>query len=436
MKIGKKFSSQKNGQPDFDNYLLSLRILLYIILILLPVYLSVLILTGKQLIKGALYKQQVHAQTANKKIIVDYSARDLFDKIPANYINIAANLRYLQLHVSVGGNIDQGLNCLQGTHSQSKTYCPEYGVNVYNRSRWYWPKYEEMEPSLSCCNKEKCNAGGCSGCAAGNQQCCNDKCMTGKGAVEKMNFFEERVRQLSNNYDVMSMKFCYTETANGAYPDWNLFDSMIDRLQTTYSNKIFIWWTIPVSVTGDSGGTTFNNLLRQKARNENLILFDIADIESRHGACHNSAGDQTLCADMAADSLGHLNWEGKEFVARMIWVLMAQIAGANFNSNITQPTTTPLPSRTPTPTPSRLLNPSPTVTPKPSITLSPAPVARKTCQLKQNGDANCDNNIDLNDFTIWRSEFLITGGSQKTADFNQDSKVNLIDFEIWRKNHR
>jgi len=61
------------------------------------------------------------------------------------------------------------------------------------------------------------------------------------------------------------------------------------------------------------------------------------------------------------------------------------------------------------------------------------------CPKKTQGDANCDGNINENDYNIWRCEFLGNGtcsnpSSQKTADFNLDTKVDLVDFEIWRQN--
>ncbi|MEM5872081.1 MAG: right-handed parallel beta-helix repeat-containing protein, partial [Candidatus Aenigmatarchaeota archaeon] len=86
-----------------------------------------------------------------------------------------------------------------------------------------------------------------------------------------------------------------------------------------------------------------------------------------------------------------------------------------------------LPSISPTPTP------TPTHTPTPASTLTPA------CAKKTLGDANCDGNIDENDYNIWKCEFLGNGrcnnpSSNLSASFNLDEKVDLIDFDIWRKN--
>ena len=96
-------------------------------------------------------------------------------------------------------------------------------------------------------------------------------------------------------------------------------------------------------------------------------------------------------------------------------------------------TPTPSPTRTPTPTPiptaTRTPGPSPIVkaTPIPTATGKPIP----TSQLRS-GDANCDGQIDLVDFAIWRQFYRRTPqGCPRDADFNKDGRVNLIDFALW-----
>lgn len=78
---------------------------------------------------------------------------------------------------------------------------------------------------------------------------------------------------------------------------------------------------------------------------------------------------------------------------------------------------------------------SPTATPKPSVatpTITPSPTISPNCTRKVNGDADCNNIIDLIDFEIWRKEF--TGAlNTKNADFDSSGLINIIDFEAWRK---
>lgn len=53
--------------------------------------------------------------------------------------------------------------------------------------------------------------------------------------------------------------------------------------------------------------------------------------------------------------------------------------------------------------------------------------------LRTLSNANCDDNINLIDFELWRQES--TGiKTTKSADFNCDGTVNIIDFGIWRNN--
>ncbi|MFA6005885.1 MAG: DUF1554 domain-containing protein [Patescibacteria group bacterium] len=96
-----------------------------------------------------------------------------------------------------------------------------------------------------------------------------------------------------------------------------------------------------------------------------------------------------------------------------------------------KPTETPKPSPTTTPTPTQTPIPTltPTITLTPTATLTPTPA----CPRKPEGDANCDNGVDLLDFEIWRQEFTaVTPPPILKSDFNPNLKADLLDFEIWR----
>lgn len=96
---------------------------------------------------------------------------------------------------------------------------------------------------------------------------------------------------------------------------------------------------------------------------------------------------------------------------------------------------------TPTPT----LTPTlPVSSPTPTITLTPSPTPTSTippnsCPLKSKGDADCNGEIKLADFFLWRREFLqyivqtVPPTTVLRSDFNGDGRVNLSDFFIWRK---
>lgn len=100
----------------------------------------------------------------------------------------------------------------------------------------------------------------------------------------------------------------------------------------------------------------------------------------------------------------------------------------------------------PTPTPSGIpTTPRPTLTNTPPInTQIPTDVPTPTtinnnCLNKKNGDADCNNSINLADFNIWRSEYSSSmeqlNPLLNKSDFNADGNINLSDFNLWRSNY-
>lgn len=101
------------------------------------------------------------------------------------------------------------------------------------------------------------------------------------------------------------------------------------------------------------------------------------------------------------------------------------------------PTATP--TRIPTPTFTKIPSPAPTNTPSPTPTLPLCTQCPGKPEAKSKGDADCSGSINLNDVSIWRSEFISGGlGSINKnnwhSDFNCDGKVNIVDASIWRSN--
>ncbi|MGB3075496.1 MAG: metallophosphoesterase, partial [Chitinophagales bacterium] len=73
----------------------------------------------------------------------------------------------------------------------------------------------------------------------------------------------------------------------------------------------------------------------------------------------------------------------------------------------------------------------PTATPGSGI---PSNTPSAGCAKRSQGDANCDNAIDITDFEIFRKEY--TGQlSTKSADYDGDGSVTVADFEAWRKGY-
>ncbi|MBP7832710.1 MAG: dockerin type I repeat-containing protein [Candidatus Levybacteria bacterium] len=76
----------------------------------------------------------------------------------------------------------------------------------------------------------------------------------------------------------------------------------------------------------------------------------------------------------------------------------------------------------------------PTPTPPPATTTT-----GPTCPLKPQGDANCDQKVNIQDFLVWKGEFLTVnniGGSpvpsNLKANFNNSATVDIQDFLIWK----
>jgi hypothetical protein len=90
-----------------------------------------------------------------------------------------------------------------------------------------------------------------------------------------------------------------------------------------------------------------------------------------------------------------------------------------------------VPTNTPIPTDTPILTPTPT--PTGGLDCTPCIGGAD----KSSGDADCDGDVDMVDFEIWREEKFDhpQKDQQKPdwqADFSCDGYVDMIDFEIWR----
>lgn len=93
------------------------------------------------------------------------------------------------------------------------------------------------------------------------------------------------------------------------------------------------------------------------------------------------------------------------------------------------------PTITPIPTP-EISIPTPTISYlTPQTISSPTPVI-SSCHLKNKGDANCDNFINIVDFQIWKTDFVnaLKGIINNQSDFNNNGLINIVDFNIWKTN--
>ena len=271
-------------------------------------------------------------------IVVDHHSVVLFDSIPQQYKDAAAQLHMLFMDRSVGGNIDEYLSCLASPWASSRNFCKKYDHRdsnyavspsevhwngIWDRSNWryeYWP---------SACSEDV--------------QCFID-------------FMQPRM----DSFDVMGCQFSYLAVTPGskiADPVNGFFGNKISRNHASvYSkfaienpNKKIIWWTSSLARgIGTIESESFNDQMRSYTKNNQLILFDVADILSHNPSgvpCYdNRDGIVYLTENNPDDGLnipaicpqyttetegGHLGSisAGGIRVAKAFWVLMAQIAG-------------------------------------------------------------------------------------------------------------
>ena len=296
---------------------------------------------GAIAVAGVLSPTEVNAQ--NRAIIVDHTSVALFDRIPDQYITAARNLRMIYFDKSVGANISAGLDCLAyPSVDAAPVGCkkpdpvtgqpPGLVANAkYNRSNWryqWWPS---------------------SGCG---------------GWTDLVNCFNSQANPVAGQYDILSFQFSYLEMASGStiannpggfFSDNKAVNDVNDynAFAASHPGKKLIYWTSSVARgIGTPESTSFNNQMRQYARSNNKILFDVADIEShspsgapcydnRDGVqycepdgrkCENFPNDNAnhpaICTNYTTEmNGGHLNSVAKVRLAKAFWVLMAQIAG-------------------------------------------------------------------------------------------------------------
>jgi len=246
---------------------------------------------------------------AGEPLIIDHNASARFESIPQDFIEKAISLRMMFRHASVGWAIESGLECLQGTKSKCKDY-PKY---KYDRRAWkFIPR--------------------------GNS-----------GWYGKIDDFIAAVEDSAGYFDVMSFKYCYldgldeTDMPCGKYPSnpekvkkaWDYLRDNILYLENKYPEKRFVWWTIPLTQSGQHCTDELNNMIRSFCMENGKILFDLADIE-----CHDTLGNLVLgidntekafkpyCGEPKPDAVAcHPGDLGALVISKAIWVMMARIAG-------------------------------------------------------------------------------------------------------------
>jgi hypothetical protein len=251
----------------------------------------------------------------NNNFIFDHSSVAKFKEIDEQIISKAIEKRVMFRHASVGTTINNGLECVQGTRTNPKE-CTTYEPYYYDRRQW------RFQP--------RGNSGW-------------------KGKIDE---FVNEVNIQLDSFDIFSFKFCYLDGLDGlAEPcgksfdekttedAWNYLKNSFESLEQTYPNKKFIWWTIPLTQVGQYCTERLNKYIRDYAKENNKILFDIADIQ-----CWDTLGTyltnnqgweiafKGYCGEQQPGAQAcHPNWLNSIMLAKAYWVMITDIAKNDIN---------------------------------------------------------------------------------------------------------
>lgn len=300
------------------------------------------------------------AITNTQAIIIDHTSVALFEQIPERYVTAARNLRLMFSDRSVGANINVALDCLTASSwDKSRAYCR----NDYINSDWDWKTFNLTDwqngsvpsrilfsPDFNKYNRDNWTF----------------EARTGGWSDLTKDFIESLAPQYINSKDVLSYQFTYlnvtdnddiADATKGFFANnpnkYDIYD--LEAYISQHPDKTFFFWTTSLARSvGTQVATDFNNQMRQYARENNKILFDVADIESftdqdapcfdnRDGIqycsknsnkCENYPDDHqdfpAICQDYTTETegghLGSVSGGGIR-LAKAYWVLMARIAG-------------------------------------------------------------------------------------------------------------
>lgn len=360
--------------------------------------------------------------TTEGGFVIDHTSVELFDDIPPEYLEGARELGLLFMGNAPGQDINQALNCLSApSWDDSDVSCRRDYIDT--DVDWSWRPFTEadvlsgtvpariwFEPDAVVYNRD-------------NWTFVPDY---GNWTDATQRFIQSVAPANIDSKDVLSYYLGYLTVGDdstllnpytGFFVDnphtYGIYD--LEAYMAQHPDKTFVLWTSSLSREhGSQISTDFNNQMRQYAIANDLILFDLADIESftiddlgAYEQCYDSrddvpycrwAGQQetddcenepddglelpAICQDYTTQTyggpLGSVS-AGRLRVTKALWVLMARLAGWDGSVAGTPtaiPTATPEFTNTPTPptpTPTNTLPPTPTNTPPPTPTPTNTP---------------------------------------------------------------
>jgi hypothetical protein len=160
-------------------------------------------------------------------------------------------------------------------------------------------------------------------------------------------FVAETTHQL-DDFDVFTFKFCFFDyiplnsssgTSQAAFDYIQAgYDDPTNGVEVRYSQKRFIWWTQPMTRNESHAfGDGINTRIRAYAHQNNKVLLDIADFETRDVSGNRTIDPSTgfemaaqeNCGEQGDGTACHPNGECGERIAKGLHVLMACLAGWN-----------------------------------------------------------------------------------------------------------
>jgi hypothetical protein len=227
-------------------------------------------------------------------IIVNHNSVGEFTRLSETDCTRVQSLKVYFQHASVGSNICEGLSDL-ASMSPSRYTLSRFSGTIDELNDWY-----EL-------------TGGFGDFSEGNP-----------GWALKMSDFETHVDidQIGSHVDVAMMKLCYID------PDasFAVYRDTMNRLEKKYPDTWFVWTTMPIETTGSAARDAYNQAVRDYCRNNNKILFDIADIESHtpEGIHQIDNSGEALFSGYTSDG-GHLEVLGRQQMAKALWVLLSYL---------------------------------------------------------------------------------------------------------------
>ncbi len=230
--------------------------------------------------------------TLAQAVKADHTTLDI-DGFSKEELDAARALRITTDVASVGMNVNEGLDALADTN-KSRYAIPNWdfryrgnGDDPDEETRWLW----------------------------------------------KLNTFKERVDAEIDNYDIFAVKFCWVDSW---YLDWETYRDTMLKLESTYPDKTFVWWTNPLwgTASGNDVRAAYNALVRDYCDKNDKPLFDIAAISSHDpdGNLIEIDGYEALYSGYTPDD-GHFNDLGKQYLARGFWSLMVQLANSGVQTD-------------------------------------------------------------------------------------------------------